>query len=406
MRLDLVNFRGVGPRAARVASLLAEWRVGAILEAIAVRDAKNGQLWLDIGGQRHPARIASGESPVARSTAKSCRCASCATVRCSRSKRSSSGTPLPTQTPRSSQTPCAGSCRARKALLLLLANLAWLAQGKNGADVLAQGGRTGRRAVVAGAADDAKRSAILTRWQTAIARSGAFLEAHLAARRRRRAAGASRAISRRCCCRSASRCARPARAPTPRAATPSTAVAHAAQLAARSRRLPGAPATFAVARRRRAAAERAFATDGRRRSRDSRRRRSPIAVRMAAAQSLLIELPVRHDDRTSVLRLRIERDAARAARPDGGDAWTVEAAMDLGVQRRAARESDAHGRRIGVQLRAESPALVEALVRTRRRTGIDAPRSGPRSRSRRVPAWPARRATPVARAARLLDVRA
>jgi hypothetical protein len=61
MRLDLVNFRGVG-LAGSSASLLAEWRVGAVLEAIAVRDARNGQLWLDIGGQRHPARIASGES--------------------------------------------------------------------------------------------------------------------------------------------------------------------------------------------------------------------------------------------------------------------------------------------------------------------------------------------------------
>ena len=59
MRVDLVNLLGSGNSPSP--SLLAEWRVGAILEAVAVRDARSGQLWLDIGGQRHPARVASGE---------------------------------------------------------------------------------------------------------------------------------------------------------------------------------------------------------------------------------------------------------------------------------------------------------------------------------------------------------
>src|SRR5687767_8268163 len=59
MRVDLVSFNGTG--AGTAPSLLAEWRIGAILEAIAVRDGRSGQLSLDIGGQRYPARLASGD---------------------------------------------------------------------------------------------------------------------------------------------------------------------------------------------------------------------------------------------------------------------------------------------------------------------------------------------------------
>ena len=59
MRVDLVNLLGSG--SSPTPSLLAEWRVGAILEAVAVRDPRGGQLWLDIAGQRHPARVASGD---------------------------------------------------------------------------------------------------------------------------------------------------------------------------------------------------------------------------------------------------------------------------------------------------------------------------------------------------------
>lgn len=60
MRLDLVNFRGTVPVGAGT-SLLSEWRVGTILQAVAIRDLKSGQLWLELGGQRHPARVASGQ---------------------------------------------------------------------------------------------------------------------------------------------------------------------------------------------------------------------------------------------------------------------------------------------------------------------------------------------------------
>src|SRR5688572_20880222 len=60
MRVDLVDFRNTSPVGTTSPSLLSEWRVGALLQAVAVRDANSGQLWLDIGGQRHSARLASG----------------------------------------------------------------------------------------------------------------------------------------------------------------------------------------------------------------------------------------------------------------------------------------------------------------------------------------------------------
>jgi hypothetical protein len=63
MRVDLVNFLGSGTSPSP--GLLAEWRVGAILEAIAVRDARSGQLYLDTW-----ARLAdSTQAPVEESLA-------------------------------------------------------------------------------------------------------------------------------------------------------------------------------------------------------------------------------------------------------------------------------------------------------------------------------------------------
>jgi len=61
MRLELSSLRGVSTPGAS-ATLFSQWRVGAIVEAIAVRDIASGQLWLNIGNARVPARIASGDN--------------------------------------------------------------------------------------------------------------------------------------------------------------------------------------------------------------------------------------------------------------------------------------------------------------------------------------------------------
>jgi hypothetical protein len=60
MRLELSSLRGLATSGAS-ASLFSQWRVGAIVDAMAVRDSDN-QLWLSIGNTRVPARIASGDN--------------------------------------------------------------------------------------------------------------------------------------------------------------------------------------------------------------------------------------------------------------------------------------------------------------------------------------------------------
>lgn len=68
MRIDsLTNPEAVSPGTSlpNVNTLRSLWRVGAILEAIAVRDVTSGELWLELPNQqRLPARIASGDGQV------------------------------------------------------------------------------------------------------------------------------------------------------------------------------------------------------------------------------------------------------------------------------------------------------------------------------------------------------
>jgi hypothetical protein len=61
MRIDLLSAND--PRTTVTAPLRTLWRVGAILDAIAVRDVTTGELWLQMSNnQRLPARLASGYS--------------------------------------------------------------------------------------------------------------------------------------------------------------------------------------------------------------------------------------------------------------------------------------------------------------------------------------------------------
>jgi hypothetical protein len=77
-------------------------------------------------------------------------------------------------------------------------------------------------------------------------------------------------------------------------------------------------------------------------------------------QAMLFELPVRSEDRASMLRLRIEQEGSHAGQ-SAGDSWTVEAAMDLGAIGALHARVTLVGHRIGVQLRAESAGVVETL---------------------------------------------
>jgi hypothetical protein len=354
MRVDLVNLLGSG--SSPTPGLLAEWRVGAILEALAVRDSR-GQLWLDIAGQRHPARVASGDVAGPKDGER-------LQVRVLRNSPVLALETISTRPTESSAQAAVVADALRKFVprqqspALLLANLAWIAQRKSGVETLP-------RAVVQAAAHlwhalpEADSLADPAALETAIARSGVFLESDLAAHRgppdprfafdlKTLLLALNRTLQ--------AQGARPSSvhaddampAPVPTARGPLTA-------------LTGAPATLAVLDEpTQQLNELARQTDG------TLARLTSVQISNSApdsaVQSMLIDLPVRHEDRAAVLRLRIERDGSHRRPGDGAESWTVEAAVDLGAIGALHAKVTLLGKRIGVQLRAESPAIVAALA--------------------------------------------
>jgi hypothetical protein len=353
MRIDLVNLLESGSRPSP--GLLAEWRVGAILEAVAVRDARSSQLWLDIGGQRHPARLASGDTAGPQNGER-------LQVRVLRNSPV-----LALETVSAQATESAESAVIAEALrkfvprqqnpALLLANLAWIAQRKSGVETLP-------RSVVQAAAHlwhalpEAEALADPKALETAIARSGVFLEADLAAHRgpadprfgtdlKTLMLTLQRALQAQNAKPSSAHSDAAGHAPVPMARGPLSA-------------LPSAPATLAVLDLpMQQLNELSRQTDG------ALARLATVQISNSApdpaVQSMLIDLPVRHEDRAAVLRLRIEHDGSRRRDGDTADSWTVEAAVDLGAAGALHAKVTLIGKRIGVQLRAESPAIVAAL---------------------------------------------
>jgi hypothetical protein len=354
MRVDLVNLLGSGSSPSP--SLLAEWRVGAILEAVAVRDVRSGQLWLDIGGQRHPARVASGDVAGPQNGER-------LQVRVLRNSPVLALETVSAQPTESSAETGVIADALRKFVprqqnpALLLANLAWIAQRKSGVETLP-------RPVVQAAAHlwhalpEAEALGDPKALEAAIAKSGVFLEADLAAHRGPpdpRFASDLKTLM-----------LTLQRALQASGAKPSSAhsdvAGHAPVPTARGSltMLPAAPATLAVLEEPpQQLNELSRQTDG------ALARLTTVQISNAApdpaVQSMLIDLPVRHEDRAAMLRLKIERDGSSRRGTGGTDSWTVEAAVDLGAIGALHAKVTLVGKRIGVQLRAESPAVVEAL---------------------------------------------
>src|SRR5262245_6421707 len=354
MRVDLVNLLGSGSSPSP--SLLAEWRVGAILQAVAVRAPGSGELWLDIAGQRYPARVASGNVAGPQDGER-------LQVRVLRNSPVLALETVSSQPTESSADTAVITDALRKFVprqqnpALLLANLAWIAQRKSGVETLPRtvvqsAARLWHALPEAEALEDPK---VL---EAAIAKSGVFLEANLAAHRGppdprlasdlkslmltlQRALQASGARP------SSTHSDVAGHAPVPTARGPLTT-------------LPSAPATLAVLDEpSQQLNELARQTDG------ALARLTTVQISNSApdpaVQSMLIDLPVRHEDRAAMLRLKIEKDGSRRRDGDGAESWTVEAAIDLGAIGGLHAKVTLIGKRIGVQLRAESPAVVAAL---------------------------------------------
>ena len=349
MRLDLVNFRGTVPTGAGT-SLLSEWRVGTILQAVAVRDLKSGQLWLELGGQRHPARVASGqlEGPADGERLQ---------VRVLRTHPVLALETLATKSVTDEAHVTADALRRfvpkQESPTLMLANLAWLAQGKGSAaglpkNVLDAAARLWQSLPNT---DDLTDPSSL---KATLNRSGVFLESNLASGQH------STGQDLKALMLSLSKALQEsgARATSANSHTSGYAAPPTAQGALTS--LPPAPATFAM-------------LDAANQQLNELARQTEGAVaRLTTVQlannaepstsNFLIEVPVKHEDRTSMLRLRVEQENRhREQSGSGGNAWTVEAALDLGVAGALHARVTLNEHRIGVQLRAESPAIVEAL---------------------------------------------
>ena len=355
MRVDLVNLLGSGSSPSP--SLLAEWRVGAILQAVAVRAPGSGELWLDIAGQRYPARVASGNVAGPQDGER-------LQVRVLRNSPVLALETVSSQPTESSADTAVITDALRKFVprqqnpALLLANLAWIAQRKSGVETLP-------RPVVQSAAHlwhalpEAEALGDPKVLEAAIAKSGVFLEANLAAHRgppdprlgsdiKSLMLTLQRALQTYGAKPSSAHSDVAGHAPVPTARGPLTT-------------LPSAPATLAVLEEpSQQLNELARQTDG------SLARLTTVQISNSApdpaVQSMLIDLPVRHEDRAAVLRLKIEKDGSSRRRDgDGAESWTVEAAVDLGAIGGLHAKVTLVGKRIGVQLRAESPAVVEAL---------------------------------------------
>lgn len=354
MRIDLVNLLGSGSSPSP--GLLAEWRVGAILEAVAVRDARSGQLWLDIGGQRHPARLASGDASGPQSGER-------LQVRVLRNSPvlALETMSTPSESPSEESAVIADALRKfvprQQNPALLLANLAWIAQRKSGVETLP-------RPVVQAAAHlwhalpEAEALGDANALEAALQKSGVFLEANLATHRgpldprfasdlKTLLLTLHRALQAQGAKPSSTHSDAAGHVPVPSSRGPLTT-------------LPAAPATLAVLEEpSQQLNELSRQTDG------ALARLATVQISNSApdpaVQSMLIDLPVRHEDRAAMLRLKIERDGSRRRDGDGTESWTVEAAVDLGPIGGLHAKVTLVGKRIGVQLRADSPAIVAAL---------------------------------------------
>jgi hypothetical protein len=370
MRLDVVNLRGIAAATTgSIATLLAEWRVGAVLQAVATRDPGTGQLFLNMGGQRYPARLASGSDdsgPVdgERMTLRVLRNSPVlALERIEEPARGMDaqalGDALRKFVPR--QTSPAP----------LLSNLAWLA--RHGDSLPREVVQVAER--LWQALPSTKDMSDPMTLERALSRSGAFLEAALANDDGTPAARAAVATDLKNLMLQFARVLRQHGA-HPNGATFADSIPHAPLPTANGplSSLPTAPATLALLE---APLEQmnelARQTDGA----IARMTTTQVAntAQEGAAQTLLIEVPVRHEDRANMLRLRVEHDRSRRAH-DGSESWTVEAALDLGTVGALHARVSLSGRsfspapaalglapgfRIAVQLRADAPALVDML---------------------------------------------
>jgi hypothetical protein len=345
MRLELSTMRAAAAPSAG-AGLMSQWRVGAIVEAVALR-SEDGQLWLNVGSTRVPARIASGDpgGPVHGErlqlrVLRDSPVVALETLQADDQEAAAVNEGLRRFLPRqSSAAP-------------LLANLSWLTQSSNGALGKSISDAAAR---VWNAVPQAAELATPEGLARAVKDSGAFLENRLAhgdpAEIRHTVANDLKALL-------STLKQTLSRAGAVAAPADSSASEPLPNLRGPLTPLGSAQATLVnIDTVGRAVNELAGQTEG------ALARINTLQLVNAEASgptsAWLLELPLRRDGESEAIRFRFERNGKDDR--TGEQDWTVEAALDLGVGGALHARVALHGTRVGVQLRAESAELLAEL---------------------------------------------
>lgn len=355
MRIDGSSSTSLG-LLARAPGLIPEWRVGSVVEAVAVRDAASGQLWLNIGRARVPARVASGDpdGPPDGEVLKL------------RVLRNSPVIAFETLDTERASSPDLASDSLRRALprqaspSALLANAGWLANHKETVSALPPKLLMALASLWEGLPTTGQLASAQG-LEAAIRQSGLFLESQLGQ-------NPSAALLDRLPLRDLKALLLSVRSLAAeqaglRAGTnvfPPTSPAPLPMLRGAFPPLTDSPPSLPlIAASADQIDELLHQTDG------ALARLTATQLINASAQGLayLIEIPVRQDNDARMLRFRFERQAEPPPGQPGG--WSVEVVLTLrrgeAVHARIACQSG----RIAVQLRSDSAAVVERLKMSR-----------------------------------------
>lgn len=347
MRIETASTASLG-LLGRAPGMIPEWRVGAVVEAIAVRDATSGQLWLNLGHLRLPARVASGD-PAGPADGEALK------LKVLRNSPVLAFEALETRAP----LPDQASEALRRVLprqsspAALLASLGALLERKD------LHGQLPQRIVDSAtrlwdALTPASRMSDAAGLASALGRSGLFMENRLATASgtalrnlpltdlKALLLGLREALSRH---------ELPARSPP--AGEPAAPLP---LLGGSFLPLPAQSSSLATT------TSPAIAADTLARDTDgalARLTATQLINTAAGGLAWLVEIPVRHENEARMLRFRFEHETARDEGEQPG--WTVEAALELGNRESVHARVSLRQRRISVLLRSDAPHLVARL---------------------------------------------
>lgn len=350
MQVELPGIGGTYSGAA--ATLATQWRVGAIVEATAVRDVITGQLSLAVGSLRLPARIASGNAAGPANGEK-------LQLRVLRNSPVLALESLQSLPADNADVSVADVLRVnvprQSSAAPLLANLSWLTNMSGETAGLPPAVLEAVNNIVQSlpaATDLADPNNLLA----ALRRSGVFLESTL---KQMALSGASASLDG----DFKALLLGLKRALTQAGAQPSAMTAHTAlpsplpNLRGTLLPLANQPASFSVME---TAEQKLDALAQQVDGALARLTTTQLLSAEAAPNAFMLELPVQRDNRAELVRLRFSQGGR--SQTSGESGWVVDAALHLGIAGAVHAKVSLQGSRISVQLRAESASVVAQLA--------------------------------------------